>query len=249
MSLPVQDTPTYSMVIPSTGKKYHFVPFRVKQQKAIMYAVEQKDNEAISESLRNLIKECFKEDINVDDLAYFDMMSIFNNLRAKSVGNLVDINVHCQNTECPQKDSLINVQIDILNYELRNFDKEKMNIPLWDDVGVIMRYPTLDVFMELNDVMSKVSKDENTELPESEISKFINWSIKAVYSGDSIQYREDFSEQELENFIDQLTPEQMEKIQNFFRVLPNFYMDIEYVCPICGHKNKLTIEGIQSFFE
>jgi hypothetical protein len=52
----------------------------------------------------------------------------------------------------------------------------------------------------------------------------------------------------VDEFINNLSSEQFNKIKDFFETMPKMTKEIQWTCPNCGREHKRTLEGLQSFF-
>ena len=238
MALPMMSTPTYNMVVPSTGQTVRFRPFLVKEEKALLIAQQSEDVGVMVESLRNVVGACVQDKIDVDKLAIFDIEYMFMQIRGKSVGETIDLLFPCDNDHGEQNDKARSkVVINISDLEVIQPEGHSKKIDLFNKVGVIMKYPTL----ETQDMLKDSSNIE-------EIFQLIANSIECIYDGDDVYYGHETSNEELIQFLNNLTTEQFQKIQQFFTTMPKISAKVQYKCPICGKEHFKVLEGMQSFF-
>jgi len=236
MSLPMMKTALYSVKIPSTEKKVSFRPFLVREEKALLLAQQSENSEVMVRTLKEIISNCVQEEINVNSLAIFDIDYLFTQIRAKSVGETVDLIFTCMH--CDQEKNKVKLGIDLTTIDVIKDPAHSNKIHLFDECGVIMHYPNLDTF----------NKAEGMEEDINAIMEVIIDCIDSIYNGDEMFYAKEQTRQELEEFILNLTKEQFDKIEEFFVSIPKFKKDIEYDCPACKAHNKTTLEGTASFF-
>jgi hypothetical protein len=236
MSLPMMSTTVYSVKIPSTGKQVTFRPFLVREEKALLLAQQSEETAVMINTLKDVIKNCIKEEIDPNKLAVFDVEYLFTQIRAKSVGETVDLIFTC--AECDNEKNKVKQSIDLTKIDVVKDPNHTNKIHLFDDCGVIMRYPNLDTF----------KKAEGKEEDINAIIEVIIDCIESIYNGDEIFYAKEHSRQELEEFVMNLTKQQFDKIEEFFVSVPKFKHDVEFVCPACNAINKTTLEGTASFF-
>ena len=239
MALPIQNATLYTATIPSTKQEIKFRAFLVKEEKALLIAQQSEDQTVMMDTLKQIIKSCVKTDLNMDTLALFDIEYLFCQLRAKSVGEVVDIVVACD--VCPDEDLKARVKLSFDLSKLQvNFPAEHTKkIPLFDDVGVVMRYPSLSMIKDL----------EGMDQADAEsVFKVITSSIEMIYDGDELHYSKDQTEQELQEFLENLNQDQFKKIQQFFETMPKLSKEVQYDCPVCKHHHDKVIEGLNSFF-
>lgn len=240
MSLPMMATPTYMLTIPSTNKQVKYRPFLVKEEKALLIAQQSEDINVMVESLKQVISGCILDKINVDALAPFDIEYIFTQIRAKSVGEIIELLFPCDEDHGEDQDKAkLKISIDLTKLQVEFPSDHTNKIPLFGECGVVMRYPSLSV----------MSKMENIETDNIEgIFEIISECIEFIYDGDQLYYAEEQSKEELLEFLNNLTNEQFTTIQKFFSSMPKIKKEVEYNCPICGKHHKVTLEGMQSFF-
>ena len=240
MALPMMNTPTYSLVIPSTGEKVRYRPFLVKEEKALLIAQQSEETEVMVESLKQVIGGCVLDKINVEELATFDIEYIFTQIRAKSVGEVVELLFPCDEDHGEDQDKAkLKISIDISNLEVEFPEGHSKKIDLFGDVGVVMKYPSFNV----------MSKLENLDITNVDnIFDVIASCIDIIYQGEEIYYAKEQSKEELLDFLYNLTNDQFVKLQQFFAKMPKISKTVEYNCPLCGKHHSVTLEGMQSFF-
>jgi len=245
MALPISSTPTYSVVVPSLEKEVKFRPFLVKDEKALLIAQQSEDPKVMVNTLRNVITNCILDkDINTESLATFDLEYLFTQIRAKSVGEIVELIFSCQQESCKNDDKAkVKVSIDITKVQVEKNPEHKTKIDLFEDVGAVMKYPSIES-------LTKIQKTEDSKNAEviGSIFSIMAESISMIYKGDEIYHAKDSTQEELLQFVENLTSEQFAKLQKFFNTMPKLTKTIEYDCPVCKHHNVSKLEGLQSFF-
>lgn len=236
MSLPMMKTPMYSVKIPSTEQKVTFRPFLVREEKALLLAQQSESIEVMTNTLKEIITNCVKEKINIDSLAVFDVEYLFTQIRAKSVGETVDLIFTC--AHCEQEKNKVKLGIDLTTIQVVKDPEHTNRIHLFDECGVIMRYPNLETFRKAD------GKEEDINA----VMELVIDCIESIYNGDEVFYAKEQTKQELEEFIMNLTKEQFDKIESFFVSIPKFKHNIEFDCPVCGAHNETVLEGTASFF-
>ena len=239
MALPLQNTPTYNLTIPSTGKTVRFRPFLIKEEKSLLIAQQSEDLMIMIDTLKNVIKECTLDKIDVDKLATFDIEYIFTQIRAKSVGETVDLIVQCDEDHGEQNEKArVKLVIDLATIEIEKDPKHTSKIDLFGEVGMVLRYPTIEI-------MKRMEKaEDNLE----SIFQIVADSVDYIYEGEDIFYAKETPREEILQFLENLTSDQFAKVNEFFTTMPRIKKDIEYKCPLCGKEHKKTLEGLQSFF-
>ena len=238
MALPMMQSPYYTVEVPSTGKKISFRPFTVREEKALLLAQQSEDTDVMVDTLKQIIKGCVKEDIDPNKLAIFDIEFLFTQIRAKSVGELAELVFTCQHCESEEGKNKMHVSIDLTKIPIIRDPKFTNRINLFDDTGVIMRYPNLDTFKKAEGKLDDVNA----------IMAVVIDCIEAIYNGDEMFYANEQTPEELEEFVMNLTKAQFDQIEEFFVHVPKFKQDIEFDCPNCGTHNITALEGTASFF-
>ena len=236
MALPLQTTPLYSLNIPSTGKEIKYRPFLVKDEKALLIAQQSEDLEVMISTLKQVIVSCVSDDIDVNALAIFDLEYIFSQIRAKSVGEYSDLVFTCGH--CDNEKNKYNIKLDVSTLEVTKNPEHTNKIPLFDNVGVMMKYPSLDILKKI---------DKGFDDPENVID-IITDCIDVIYTDTELFHAKEQTKKELKEFLENLTKEQFDKLESFFATMPKFQKLIEFDCPACGGHNKLMLEGVQNFF-
>lgn len=241
MALPMIATPTYTTVIPSTGKTVKYRPFLVKEEKALLIAQQSEDPVVMIDTLKNVVKSCLLEGCDsVDKLATFDLEYLFMQIRSKAAGENIELLLACDAPECDGNEkSRVKVNIDLNTIQVEKNPEHTCKIELYDNIGVMMKYPTADTIKKLDNV-----KEDELE----KIFDIIAYSIDYVYDSEQIYYAKDQKHEELLQFVGNLNSEQFSKLQGFFETMPKLRKEIEFDCPVCGKHNNRLLEGIQSFF-
>ena len=234
MALPTMDLPTYELVVPSNKKKIKFRPFLVKEEKVLLMALETDDEKNIKNAVFELLKACISTRIKLENLASFDLEYIFLNIRAVSVGEIVQMNITCQDDEKTQVKYNLNLtDVNVI------FPKGHDNkIMLTDTLGVIMRYPSFDGFIQ----------GQFTDNKEFDVIKVIAESIDQIFEGEEVYDESTTSKKEFVEFVEGLTTPQLEKIQEFFETAPRLEHSFKVTNPSTGKESDYTLRGLASFF-
>tara|TARA_Y100000310_G_scaffold332047_1_gene406841 strand:+ start:12361 stop:13059 length:699 start_codon:yes stop_codon:yes gene_type:complete len=232
MVLPKIDIPTFELTIPSTNEKVTYRPFLVKEEKILLMASSVGEPAEIVRALKQIITNCVISDINVDALATFDLEYIFLQLRKTSIGETVDVSF---NPECGCE-TKIESSIDIDDIEIQHTEGHTDNIVLIENplLGMKMKYPSMDILDSLDTTDQKLMFD------------IIKSCIKHVY--DENEVYADYEDNELDEWLDSLNRNQLEKIQTFFDTMPRLSHDIQYKCSKCEKEQTITLQGLKSFF-
>ena len=237
MALPVIPQVTYELIVPSTKQKVKYRPFLVKEQKDLLIAQQSDDENVMIETLKNIIRQCTLCKIEVDKLAMFDIEYIFTQLRAKSVGEYSELTFNC--LECNDPKAKMNVTIDLTTLKVDIDETHKQIIPLFDNIGIKMKYPGLSLF-------DKMKKLEGNEVDM--IFDVIIECIDCIYDEETSYPAHEQSREDLETFINNLTQYQFQKVQKFFETMPKLEKQIEFDCPSCKYHHQHTIRGLSGFF-
>lgn len=237
MALPMQKTPVYKMVIPSINKEVSYRPFLVKEQKALLLAQQSEDQKTMISTLTSVLQSCVQDNIEVDKLAIFDLEYMFSQIRAKSVGESVELILKCDT--CEDEKAKVKVSVNLTELKVEKPKDHEANIRLFDDVGVVMKYPKLDI-------MDTIQSLEGGDIDS--IFKIMYECIDTIYAGEEVHHAHEYSKKELNEFLENLTEDQFRKIQNFFETMPKLEKKLDYRCPVCSKDQSVVVSGIDSFF-
>ena len=233
MALPKLNSLTYELELPSSGEKLKYRPFLVKEQKALMIAQESEDSKLMENTFAEIINNCVFEDVDPYKMPMFDIEYLFLRIRGKSVGEKVKLNVLCPDDEKTRVD----VEVDLEKVDVQMSEEHTNIVNLTKDITIVMRYPCLKDMTGFDDT-GQVSS----------MFDMIKRCIYEVRDGKTIHNRVDISENDLDEFIDSMSSENFEQVANFFNTMPKLYHEIEVKNPKTKKKNKIPIEGLQSFF-
>ena len=237
MALPVMKAPQYTVTIPSLYKEVKFRPFLVKEEKALLIAQQSEDTNVMINTLKEIIKGCVIDEIDIDSLATFDYEYLFTQIRSKSVGETTDLIFKCDTCEDEKARSIITIHLDKCVVNIPETHNKK--IPLFDDVGIIMKYPRLET-------LEKIYSMNNGNI-DSVFDVVID-CIDQIYTTEEVYHSKEQSRDELKQFLENLTQENFSKIEEFFDTMPALKQEVEYDCPVCKKHHTKTIQGIESFF-
>ena len=238
MPLPKIVTPTYELELPSTGQTIKYRPFLVKEEKVLVMAMETENTKEITNAVKTVIKNCIEtRGIKVETLPTFDIEYLFLNIRSKSVGEEIDVNIICPDdgeTEVP-------VTINVDDIEVIKDDKHTNRIKLDDSVMMEMKYPSLDQFIKNNfDISSNANIDQSFDLIASCIDK--------IFTEEEVWTSSDVSKKELVEFLDQMNTNQFRDIEEFFNTMPKLSHKFKVTNPKTGVESDVVLEGLASFF-
>lgn len=240
MALPLMSTPTYTLTVPSTEQKVKYRPFLVKEEKALLLAQQSEDVVVMIDSLRSVIQACVLDKIDMDKLATFDLEYMFTQIRAKSVGETIELLFGCDEPACVDDDKArVKLELDLTTIQVEKNVEHTKKYELFDEVGVVMKYPSIDVVKKLQGLDGK---------DLDRLFEVVADCVDFIYQGDEIYHSNEIDRKELMQFLNNLTTDQFVKLQSFFITMPKMKKEVQYTCPVCKTEHKRTLEGIQSFF-
>jgi hypothetical protein len=240
MSLPMNTTTIYTLEIPSLKKTVKYRPFLVREEKALLIAQQSEDPDVMINTLKEIISGCIKDKIEVEELATFDIEYIFTQIRAKSVGEVIELIFSCDEDHGDENEKAkVKISFDLTKINVEVPAGHSKKISLFGDVGLVMKYPTINVIHELDQIQKN-----DIDAVFSIIAK----SIDYIYSGDELHYAKEQTKEELLEFLNNLTSEQFGKIQTFFQTMPSIKKEVDYKCPVCGKEHHATLQGLSAFF-
>ena len=239
MPLPKIATPTYELVLPSSGRKVKYRPFLVKEEKILIMALESEDSKQITSAIKTVIRDCIlTRGIKVEKLATFDIEYLFLNVRAKSVGETVEVNVTCPDDGQTQ----VLVEIDIDSIKVQKDSNHSNIVKLDDTLSLQMNYPSLNQFIETNfDIGSEKSEvDQSLDVIMS--------CINQVYTEEEAWDASECTKKELREFVEQMNSKQFKKLEEFFNTMPKLSHTLKVTNPNTDVENEVVLEGLASFF-
>jgi len=241
--LPKLDVPIYSINLISTNKPIRFRPFLVKEQKLFLMVSESNDPNEMIGVIRQVLKNCVLDEIDIDSLPTFDLEYLFMNLRARSVEEIVELRYKCNNVlkddkgEEKQCNGLVEFKLNILEIEPTKNPEHKNKIQITENLGICFKYPTFEMIQKYE------------KLSENEVMiRILIDCIDFIYDKEQVYYAKDTPVKELEEFVDSLQQKDLEKFKQFFDTMPEIKKDVHFKCPKCSYEEDIEIKGIQSFF-
>ena len=232
--LPQISTPSFFTKLPSTGQEIEYRPFLVKEEKILLMAIEGGDSKEIMHAVLQIVSDCVKTEIDADKISTFDIEFLFLKLRGKSVGEVIDLTLGHPNGECKAKTK---VALNLDDIEVQGVVADG-KIMITDDVGVKMRYPNLTDMDKIQNALD----DNNTE------STFDIIAMCVEYIFDNEDVYNDYTKNDLEEWLGNLNQNQFKKIADFFSDAPKLRHELNWQCNSCGEKETLVLEGLESFF-
>ncbi len=242
--LPKIDVPIYETKLISNGTTIRYRPFLVKEQKLFLMAAESDDPQETVTAIKQVINNCIIDDVDVDNMATFDIEHLFIQLRARSVGEIVNLSYNCNNVTKNEKGEdrvcggKVQFELNVLEIQPQKNLEHTNKIQITEKLGIMMKYPTFKT----------VDKLDITTNDMDQIMDVIIGCIDYIYDEEQIYYAKDASKKELIEFIENLKQTDLEKIQQFFNTLPKFKKDLHFKCGKCGYEEDIVVEGIQNFF-
>ena len=238
MPLPKIATPTYELELPSTGATVRYRPFLVKEEKVLVIALESEDNKQITNAIKAVLKSCIlSKGIKVEDLPTFDIEYLFLNIRGKSVGEDLDVNIICPDDNKTQ----VPVTISLDEIEVQKNDNHTNKIKIDDSIMMELKYPSLDQFIKNNfDFNDKNMMDQSFNLIASCVDK--------IYTEDEVWAAADCTKKEMKDFLEQMNSSQFKEIESFFETMPKFSHSVSVTNPKTKVKSEVVLEGLASFF-
>ena len=238
MPLPKISTPTYELDLPSTGQTIQYRPFLVREEKLLVLALESENMKEISTAIKTVIKNCIlSKGVKIESLPTFDIEYLFLNIRGKSVGEEIEVNVICPDDE----DITVPVTISVDDIKVvKNKDHNKQ-IKVDDSIMMEMKYPSLEQFIKSNfDFSGANLMDQSFDLVASCVDK--------IYSDDEVWTSSDVTKKELVDFLEQMNSSQFQQIEKFFETMPKLSHTVKIKNPKSGIESEVVLEGLANFF-
>ena len=238
MPLPKISTPTYELELPSTGETIQYRPFLVREEKLLVLALESENMKEITTAIKAVIKNCIlSKGIKIESLPTFDIEYLFLNIRGKSVGEEIEVNVICPDDE----DITVPVTISVDDIKVVKNKKHTNKIKVDDSIIMEMRYPSLEQFIKSNfDFSGSNLMDQSFDLVASCIDK--------IYQGDEVWTSADVTKKELLDFLEQMNSSQFKQIETFFETMPKLSHTVKVRNPASGVESEVVLEGLSNFF-
>ena len=238
MPLPKISTPTYELELPSSGQTVKYRPFLVKEEKVLVIALESEDNKQITNAIKAVLKSCIQtRGVKVEHLPTFDIEYLFLNIRGKSVGEELEVNVICPDDEETQVKTTINLD----DIQIEKDENHTKQIKLDDNLMMEMKYPSLEQFIKNNfDFDEKNQMDQSFEL--------IATCIDKIYNEDEVWATADCTKKEVNDFLESMNSSQFKEIETFFETMPKLSHTIKVTNPKTKVESEVVLEGLASFF-
>jgi len=230
MALPKIKHPTYAVTVPSTKQQINIRPFTVQEEKLLLMAKTSQNIDDIISAIKQIIRNSIIESVDVDKMSTFDIEYIFLKLRAKSISEIVELEY-----KEPESGEVIKFKINLDDIQVKFNPEHKNKFNIHEDIGIVMRYPTLN---ELRTV-------EQSDNQEEAVLDILFKCIEKIYDNETVY--NDFSDQELQDFVNSLPIESMQKIREFFETMPA----VEHNVKLKNKEGKIlevTLKGLNNFF-
>ena len=237
MPLPKINTPTFELVLPSTGKKIKYRPFLVREEKILIMALESEDSDQITRAVVDILNACIlTRGIKVEKLATFDIEYLFLNVRAKSVGESIEVNLTCPD----DNETQVQMEIELDAIKVKKTRGDKNVIKLDDTLSLKLKYPELNQFIQQNFDTNKSDVNQSIDM--------IVAAIDMIYNDEESWSAKDSTKKELTEFIEQLNSKQFKEVENFFATMPKLSHTIKVTNPKTKVESEVVLEGLVSFF-
>ena len=240
MPLPTIETPNYELKLYSSNKKVKYRPFLVKEEKVLIIALESKDQSAITNAVKEVLKKCIlTKGIDVDNLPTFDIEHLFLNIRAKSIGEDIKLTVTCPD----DNETKVPVTIYVDEIKVNKPRGHTKDVVLDDKMTLRMKYPSLNQFIENN-----FDTEDEAETMVDKTFKVVADCMDTIFTGEDAWDAKDYTPSERLEFVEQLNSQQYKKVEKFFSTMPKLSHKIEVVNPNTKKKGSIILEGLADFF-
>jgi hypothetical protein len=240
MPLPKIATPSYELELPSTGKTIQYRPFLVKEEKLLVIALESEDTKQITNAIKAVIRACIlTKGVKVESLPTFDIEFLFLNIRGKSVGEEIDVNLICPD----DNETEVSVSINLDDIQVQKPEGHSNKIKLDNNLMMELKYPSLNEFIKNN----FDPNDAGVNAMEQSFD-LIGSCISKIYNEDEVWVAADCSKKEINEFLDSMNSNQFKEIESFFETMPKLTHVVNVTNPKTKVKSDVVLEGLASFF-
>ena len=235
MALPILETATYELTLPSADVKVKYRPFLVKEEKVLLQALEANDDVEIKNAIKNIVSTCTFGQLDASNLPTFDLEYVFLQIRSKSVGEIAKVRLLCPD----DKETYVNEEIDLSKIEVQVDDEHSNELQISDKLKIVMKYPTIDTVDPNLNVKGMKTK---------QLFGMIAGCIHSIYDGETQHNVKDYTREDLDKFLENLDRKAFDKINKFFETMPQLREEIEIENPKTKVKSKVVLKGAQDFF-
>ena len=240
MPLPKIATPSYELELPSTGKTIQYRPFLVKEEKLLVIALESEDTKQITNAIKAVIKSCvLTKGIKVETLPTFDIEYLFLNIRGKSVGEDIDVNLICPD----DNETEVSVSVNLDDIKVQKPEGHSNQIKLDNNLMMELKYPSLNEFIKNN-----FDPNDSSKNPMDQSFDLIGSCINKIYNQDEVWAAADCSKKEITDFLDSMNSSQFKEVEKFFETMPKLSHTLKVLNPKTNVESDVVIEGLASFF-
>ena len=240
MPLPKIATPSYELELPSTGKKIQYRPFLVREEKLLVIALESEDTKQITNAIKAVIKSCvLTKGVKVESLPTFDIEFLFLNIRGKSVGEDINLNLVCPDDEKTE----VSVSINLDDIKVQKPEGHSNQIKLDGDLMMELKYPSLNEFIKNN-----FDPNDTSRNPMDQSFDLIGSCIDKIYNEEEVWAADDCSKKEINDFLDSMNSNQFKEVEKFFETMPKLSHTVKVYNPTTKVESDVVLEGLASFF-
>ncbi len=240
MPLPKIATPSYELELPSTGKTIQYRPFLVKEEKLLVIALESEDTKQITNAIKAVIKSCvLTKGIKVETLPTFDIEYLFLNIRGKSVGEDIDVNLICPD----DNETEVSVSVNLDDIKVQKPEGHSNQIKLDNNLMMELKYPSLNEFIKNN-----FDPNDSSKNPMDQSFDLIGSCINKIYNQDEVWAAADCSKKEITDFLDSMNSSQFKEVEKFFETMPKLSHTLKVLNPKTNVESDVVLEGLASFF-
>ena len=240
MPLPKIATPSYELELPSTGKTILYRPFLVKEEKLLVIALESEDIKQITNAIKAVIRACIlTKGIKVDTLPTFDIEYLFLNIRGKSVGEDISVNLTCPDDNKTQ----VTVNINLDDIKVKKSEDHSNKIQLDKNLMMELKYPSLNEFIKNN-----FDPNDTSRNPMEQSFDLVGSCIDKIYTEDEVWAASDCTKKEITDFLDSMNSNQFKEVENFFESMPKLSHNVKVMNPNTKVESDIVLEGLASFF-
>ncbi|MBC8442975.1 MAG: hypothetical protein H8D80_02160 [Proteobacteria bacterium] len=230
------ETPSYTMVLPITKKKITYRPFKVKEEKILLMAMEEGTEEAMLRALLRIIESCCEGIDDAGELTSIEIEHIFIKLRSKSVGEIVEPVI-----TCPYTGEQIQPKIDLSDIYLENNKDVSNKISISDKMGITLKLPCI------NTIINNSFEKDFSEMGIEDSIKIISLCIEEIWTDSEIIKGDNTTTEEKIDFLENLSPDVFAKIIDFFENAPTLSYNLKYKTKD-EKEREITLSGMQDFF-